>query len=135
MALINTSSNSFQPWVNVYNEHTPNRVDIIQTSGSGATNGGIEVFADAGTANDFYLLSLDVSFTAVSAAALYVAYGGKSVIAHYPTCAAGAIASYSHNYPLGLNVGETTDTATVSIVGNAGSSATVTFIATGMRKA
>jgi len=134
MALVNTATAMEQPWINKYNEQTPRRVDLIQTAGSGATSGGLEIFADATAANDFFLMSIDISFLAPTATAVFSLYGGKTVIATYPTLGAAAPAQYHHSYPLGLNVGETTDTATVAVFGDGVSTATVQFVATGMRK-
>ena len=134
MALANTTTNGYIPNTIKGNPITPVRVEFLQTAGSGATDGGMEVFADGSAANDFFLTSIDISFLNPTATAVFSLYGGKSAIATYPTLGAAAPAFYNHSFPNGLNIGETTDTATVSIVGDGASTATVQFLATGFRK-
>lgn len=128
-----TMTNGYQPHREKHNDYTKPKCDFLVTSGSGATSGGIEVFGDPASSNNFYLTSLDISFLAPSANALYTSYIGLTKIATYSTIATNVPVSYHHSYGgVGLNSMDiTTTTATVSIVGTG--SVTVQFLATGYR--
>ena len=130
-----TLTTAYVPFAGRHGDYTLPRCDYLSTSGSGATNGGIEIFADPAVSDNFFLTSLDVSFLAPSAAAIYTTYIGKTKLATYPTIAANALAHYHHSFGVhGAGSGTiTTTTATVSIVGNGASSVTVQFFATGYR--
>lgn len=124
----------YQPHSNKPTDWTPGRVDYLVTSGSGATDGGMEVFADATATDDFFLTNLEISFLNPTAGALFSTYIGTKKVATYPTLASATPVHYSHSFPIGASGSQTTTTATVSIVGDGANTATVQFYAVGYRK-
>lgn len=129
-----TISTLYQPLAGNHNDYTPPRMDYLVTTGSGATDGGMEVFADPAASNNFYLTCLNVSFINPTNTAVFSTYVGTKKVITYPTMAAGVTVSYSHAFGNpGAGGGVTTTTATVSIVGDGSNTATVQFYATGYR--
>jgi hypothetical protein len=129
------TSQAWEAWAgNPRTDYSLPRVDILQTSGSGATQGGIEIFADPATTNNFYLTHLSVSRLDATNGSYANLYIGTNDIAYLPTLGA---AGYDLNI---FNFGEpgaagdvTTTTASVSII-VAGGTCTVQFYAVGKRK-
>jgi len=131
MAVTNTITTYQMPWRDS-GDVTKKYVEILQTSGSKATMGGVPIFGSATASNDFHLMFLDVSLVNPTASAYADVYIGTDKIATLPTCSAGVTQHYSWNFgPVGLT-GGTTTTATVSIFTTTGT-VTVQFIAVGCR--
>jgi hypothetical protein len=129
-----TLTTIYQPFSEKHSDYTKPKADYLITTGSAATAGGVEIFADATASDDFFLTSLNVSFLAPTANAVFTSYIGKNKIATYPTLAASTPKVYSHSFGAPGISGVTTTTATVCIVGDAANTATVQFCATGWRK-
>lgn len=111
-------------------QETPLRNDALWTAGALTTQGSIAVFSSATSSQDFYLTAISVCQTDVTAAALLEVYADTTAIMAAPTGTAG---QYAMTFPPPGILCGTTTTATVSIV-LSGGTATVTFVATGMRQ-
>lgn len=135
MALTSTiTANALEPWGGKPTDYTPPRVNIVQTSGSAATQGGIEIFADPSASANFLLNSISLSITDPTVGSLWKLYAGTTQIAEFPTLGAGEPAFYTINFgDPGLLGNATTTTATVSLF-STGGTATVIFTATGKRR-
>lgn len=103
---------------------------FLQTSGSAITQGAINIFASATSENDFHLVSLQVSVLAGTAATLFAAYLGVDKIMELPT---GPVSNVNMNFGLQGLRGGTTTTGTVSVI-TTGGTATILFVATGIRR-
>jgi hypothetical protein len=134
MALTNTQTNGYAPWMQLGRVQTPQQWQFLQTAGSGATAGAVPMFASGTAADDFLLTSVNVSILNATANALFNLYACKTKIATYPTLGAAGNAFYSHSFPTGILVGEVVTTYTAYIQGDGSNTATVQWIATGMRK-
>lgn len=128
------TSDAYQPWSEKYSDYTPPMVEILQTSTSVATATSVCVFASGTSSDDMFLNSIQISFLAPTAGAVFSLYIGKTQIAVFPTLASVTPAFYALNFGQPGLMGGTTTTATVSIVGDTSNTATVMFVATGMRK-
>jgi len=135
MALTNTcTSSGYASWQNNGRVVSPQKWEFLQTAGSGATAGVVPMFASGTAADDFLLTSVNVSFLNATGGAVFNLYGCKSKIATYPTLAAAGTGFYSHTFPTGILVGEVVTTYTAYFQGDGANTATVQWIATGMRK-
>lgn len=134
MATVGTiTADLYRPHMSQYNHQTPEKVEWLQTCGSVATAGGVEIFADATSSDDMVLTSINISLLAPTASGVFGLYAASTAIATFPTLAADTPMFYSPNLgPLGIVAGTTT-TATFSIVGDGSNTATVQFFATGYR--
>jgi len=134
MAIINTvTASMLQPFVGVEEHVTKQRVEYLQTTGALTTQGSIEIFADPAAGDNFFLTSLDLSFTAPTASVDAIVYIATTPVAYIPTMAAGVTVQKSFNWgPMGIN-GGTTTTATVYVFTTVGT-CTCNFVATGYRK-
>jgi len=128
------TANMYQPFAEKKDDFTPPMCEFLQTAGSKATAGSVPIFASATSSNDFFLTSLNISFLAPTANAVFSAYTGKTKIATFPTLAADTPTVYNMAFGAPGISGGTTTTATVSIVGDTSNTATVQFFAAGWRK-
>lgn len=132
MALTNTLTGyNLHPFYGTKDDVTKPYYERLQTTGSGATMGGLEIFADPAASDNFILDNVLVNLTLPSGNADVVLYAGTDVLCAYPTIASGNTV-YNHSFGLGIQCGTTT-TATVSLFIST-ATCTARFVATGWRK-
>jgi len=112
-------------------QQTPLRVQALWTSSTGlVTMGALPIFSSATASLDFYLTSINVDVTDVTAASLVTIQAVTTTVSAIPTASAG---HFPMSFPAPGVLCGTTTTATVSVVVTGGTS-TIAFIATGNRK-
>jgi hypothetical protein len=135
MSTLNTiTAQAIEPWASKPTDFTPPYVEVLQTSGSGATSGGLEVFGDPAVSDNFFLTNIQVSITDPTSGSLWSLYVGLNLICTFPTCAADTPQFHSLNFGNPGCAGDvTTTTATVSLFSSGGTATTI-FYAQGSRK-
>lgn len=132
MAIAGSQGARLMPFRDQPNDITPQRVDMLQTSTSGATAGSMQLVGSATVTNEFRIVSYDISVTNPTATAYIDFVAGGDILATFPTVAAGVTQHFSHNYgSLGLMVGTTTTYTAEVFVRTA--TATVRTVLTGYR--
>ena len=128
------TARGIMPFANKPNDFTYEKVEYLQTAGSGATSGGLEIFADPAATDNFRLITLNISRADVTGSSYMDVYVGTSKIATLPTMAAASTDFNSICFgAVGYQGNVTTTTATVSLF-ITGGTCTVTWSAVGARK-
>lgn len=136
MALTNSLGSFWPLGISKSSDLTPQKGDLLQTSGALTTQGVANIIGSATTSDEFGLLFLNVWLTAATGAASYaIVYVATTAIAQlgpYTTTNMLPFSAFMNFGPYGL-IGGTTTTATVYAV-VAGGTATVNFVLQGFRK-
>jgi hypothetical protein len=136
MPLTNSLGSYFPLGISKPTDLTPQQGDLLQTSGSGTTQGAMVIIGSAASADEFGLLFLNVWLTAQTGTAVqavvYVATTAIAQLGPYTTTGITPLTAFMNFGPYGLIAGTTT-TATVYAI-TSGGTATVNWILQGFRK-